>query len=124
MKNYSVLHILNLYHIYKNMDKQEKKNFYQHKCDYYQFFVKIILVIASLASLAYLVSDYQLNGHVFKPTLIPRVSILLPLIFYIFLEERAKSYKIKIFLNYLMLNLIVMTTIWSVYHLQIKTHFS
>ena len=69
MKNYSVLHILNLYHIYKNMDKQEKKNFYQHKCDYYQFFVKIILVIASLASLAYLVSDYQLNGHVFKPTL-------------------------------------------------------
>ncbi|MCI8300050.1 MAG: GGDEF domain-containing protein [Lachnospiraceae bacterium] len=124
MKNYSVLHILNLYHIYKNMDKQEKKNFYQHKCDYYQFFVKIILVIASLASLAYLVSDYQLNGHVFKPTLIPRVSVLLPLIFYIFLEERAKSYKIKIFLNYLMLNLIVMTTIWSVYHLQIKTHFS
>ncbi len=56
MKNYSVLHILELYHIYRDMDKQEKKNFYQHKCDYYQFFVRIIIIIASLASLSYLVS--------------------------------------------------------------------
>ncbi|MEY8392819.1 GGDEF domain-containing protein [Lachnospiraceae bacterium] len=123
MKNYSVLHILDLYHIYKNMDKQEKKNFYQHKCDYYQFFVKIIIIIASLASLAYLVSDYQLNGHTLIPTLVPRLSILVPLVFYIFLETRTNNYKIKIFLNYLMLNLIVMATIWSVYHLEIKTHF-
>ncbi len=124
MKNYSVLHILELYHIYRDMDKQEKKNFYQHKCDYYQFFVKIIIIIASLASLSYLVSDYQLNGHALMPTLIPRMSILIPLIFYIFLEAGAKDYKRKVFLNYLMLNLIVMATIWSVYHLEIKTHFS
>ena len=124
MKNYSVLHILELYHIYKGMDKQEKKNFYQHKCDYYQFFVKIISIMASLASLSYLVSDYQLNRHALMPTFVPRTSILVPLLFYIILEARAKNYKVKIFLNYLMLNLIVLATIWSVYHLEIKTHFS
>ena len=58
------------------------------------------------------------------PTLLPRTFILIPLAFYILLEPRAKSYKTKTFLNYLFLNLIVFATIWSVYHLEIKTHFS
>lgn len=124
MKNYNVVHILELYHIYKDMDWQEKRNFYQYKCDYYQFFVKLILILASLASLSYLVSDYQLNGHTIMPTLIPRTSILVPMFLYIVLEPKVKSYKWKAFLNYLLLNLIVFATIWSVYHLEIKTHFS
>lgn len=124
VKNYNVLHILELYHIYKGMDQQEKCRFYQCKCDYYQFFVKLILILAGLASLSYLVSDYQLNGNTIMPTLIPRTFILVPLVFYILLEPKVKSYKAKAFLNYLLLNLIVFATIWAVYHLEIKTHFS
>ncbi len=124
VKNYNVLHILELYHIYKGMDQQEKCKFYQCKCDYYQFFVKLILILASLASLSYLVSDYQLNGHTIMPTLIPRTFILAPLLFYILLEPKVKSFKMKALLNYLLLNLIVFATIWAVYHLEIKTHFS
>lgn len=124
MKNYNVLHILELFHIYKGMGYQEKHDFYQKKCDYYQFFVKLILILSGFASLSYLVSDYQLNGNTIMPTLIPRTFILIPLAFYILLEPRAKSYKTKAFLNYLFLNLIVFATIWSVYHLEIKTHFS
>lgn len=124
MKSYSVLHILELYHIYKNMDKQEKQNFYQYKCDYYQFFVKIIIILASLVSLMYLVSDYELNGHTLMPTLVPRTFILIPLPIYIYLQTKVKNYKAQVFLNYLMLNLIVLSTVWSVYYLEIKTHFS
>lgn len=124
MKNHNVLHIIWLYHTYKGMSQQERHDFYQYKCEYYQFFVKLILILASFASLSYLVSDYQLNGNTIMPTLIPRTSILIPLIFYIFLEARAKNYRAKVFLNYLFLNLIVFATIWSVYHLEIKTHFS
>ncbi len=124
MKDYTVMHILELYHIYKGMDQQEKCAFYQHKCEYYQFFIKLILVMASFASLTYLVSDYQLNGNTILPTLIPRTFVLVPLFLYIMLEPKAESYKAKAFLNYLLLNLIVFATIWSVYHLEIKTHFS
>lgn len=124
VKNYSVLHIWELYQTYRTMDQEQKENFYQHKCNYYQFFVKIIIILASLASITYLVSDYHLNGHTIMPTLIPRTAVLIPLGFYIFLEEKVKNYKIQVLLNYLMLNLIVFTTVWSVYHLQIKTHFS
>ncbi len=124
MKNYNVAHILEVYYIYKGMSRQEKQDFYQYKCDYYQFFIKLILILSSLASLSYLVSDYQLNGNTIMPTLIPRTSILIPLILYIVLEPKAKGYKAKAFLNYLLLNLIVFATIWSVYHLEIKTHFS
>lgn len=124
MKNYNVMYILEIYHIYKGMNCQEKCEFYQYKCDYYQFFVKLILILASLASLSYLVSDYQLNGNTILPTLIPRTSILIPMFLYIVLEPKLKSYKWKTFLNYLLLNMIVLATIWSVYHLEIKTHFS
>ena len=91
MKNYNVLHILELFHIYKGMGYQEKHDFYQKKCDYYQFFVKLILILSGFASLSYLVSDYQLNGNTIMPTLLPRTFILIPLAFYILLEPRAKS---------------------------------
>ena len=124
MKNYNVMYILEIYHIYKGMNCQEKCEFYQYKCDYYQFFVKMILILASLASLSYLVSDYQLNGNTIMPTLIPRTSILIPMFLYVFLEPKAENYKIKELLNYLLLNTIVFATIWSVYNLEIKTHFS
>lgn len=124
MKNNSFMHIVELYHTYKGIDRQQKHDFYQHKCDYYQFFVKVILVLSSLASLSYLVSDYQLNGNTFMPTLIPRTSILVPMCLYILLESKAKSYRTKELLNYLLLNMIAVATIWSVYHLEIKTHFS
>lgn len=124
VKNYSLMHIIDLFHIYKGVDEQEKNNFYQHKCDYYQFFVKMILILSSLASISYLVSDYQLNGNTIMPTLISRTSILVPMFLYIFLEPRTKNYKQKEILDYLLLNLIVFATIWSVYHLEIKTHFS
>ena len=124
MKNYSFIHIIELYHTYKGTDEKEKRDFYQHKSDYYQFFVKMILILASLASLSYLVSDYQLNGNTIMPTLIPRTSILIPMFLYVFLEPKAENYKIKELLNYLLLNTIVFATIWSVYNLEIKTHFS
>ncbi len=124
VKNYSFIHIIELYHTYKGTGVQEKRDFYQHKSDYYQFFVKMILILASLASLSYLVSDYQLNGNTIMPTLIPRTSILIPMFLYAFLEPKVKNYRIKELLNYLLLNMIVFATIWSVYHLEIKTHFS
>ena len=89
MKNYSFIHIIELYHTYKGTDEKEKREFYQHKSDYYQFFVKMILILASLASLSYLVSDYQLNGNTIMPTLIPRTSILIPMFLYVFLEPKA-----------------------------------
>ncbi len=124
MKNYSVLHIWELCQIYGSLSKQEKRDFYQHKCYYYQFFVKMIIVLSCIVSTTYLIADYKLNGNTIMPTLFPRLFVLVPLFFYIILEAKARSYQIKVFLNYLMLNLIVFTMVWAVYHLEVKTHFS
>ncbi len=116
--------LLELYRILRKMDKTERKVFYQQKADYYQFFVRIMLVIASMASVGYLFSDYQLNQGSFAPTIVQRLSIFVPLILYLTLESRATNYRGKVFLNYMMAHCILLATIWSVYSLQDKTHFS
>lgn len=124
MKNYNVLHILELLHIYIEMSREEREDFYEQKCSYYQFFVKAILITACIASLSYLISDYQLNNHSIMPTLIPRFSIFVPMVIYILAEQKVKDYRIKTFLNYCLLNTIVFVTTWAVYFLDDKTHFS
>ena len=41
---------------------EEKKDFYQAKCDYYQKYVELSLVAGCFTSIAFIFSDYLLNG--------------------------------------------------------------
>ena len=109
---------------YKEMTAEERKDFYQSKCAYYEYAVKFALIGACIASLGYLVSDYQLNGNDIRPTLIPRLSILIPMIIYLLAERNLKDRRKIVFLDFLLCHLIIWATIWAVYNLRIKIHFS
>ena len=52
-----------LYHDYKTMNKDEKADFYQAKCDYYQKYVELSLIAGCFSSIAYIISDYLLYAH-------------------------------------------------------------
>lgn len=105
-------------------EKIDKNDFYQSKYDYYQRFSFWVIVFSSLASITYFVSDCQLFGRFAIETLLPRTIILIPMMIYIILSKRIKSYKIMVPLEYLIIHLIMWNTIWAIYYLPIKTHAS
>ncbi len=119
----SIGYLLQLFRIWVRMTPQEKKKFYDYKFSYYQFFMRVSLTGGCLVPILYLVSDYQLNGSV-VPTLIPRFSTLLLLIVIWVIAPRVRSRRVLVFLDFAVAHLIVLSTIWAVYHLEIKDHFS
>ncbi len=116
--------LLKINKTYHEMSAKERNAFYQSKCEYYEYAVKFAIIGTCLASIGYLVSDYQLNGNNIWPTLIPRLSIIIPMFIYTFISRHVKDRKKVIFMDFLMCHMIIWTTIWAVYHLDIKVHFS
>ena len=106
-----------------DFDMSEEQNvFYQSKYEYYRI-VSLCTVIGSvLASTTYWISDCQLFDRIAIETLFPRMFMLIPMIFYILLSRRIRSYKVMVPLSYLMLHGIMWCTIWSIYYLPIKQH--
>lgn len=102
----------------------DKADFYQSKYEYYKHFSLWVVVVSSLASIAYFVSDCQLFGRFAIETLLPRTIILIPMTMYIFLSKKIKSYKIMVPLEYLIVHMVMWTTIWAIYYLPDKTHAS
>ena len=102
----------------------DKKDFYESKYEYYKHFCFWVVVVSSLASVAYFVSDCQLFGRFAIETLIPRTIILIPMLLYIIFYKKIKSYKVVIVISYLIIHMIMWNTIWAIYYLPIKTHAS
>ncbi len=115
--------LIDLYKDYRSMDQDDKVDFYQSKCDYYQNYVSISLFAAVLISITYIFSDYLLNGS-FLPTLIPRFSVLLALCLFILMTHFYKNSKTIVFMDFLLAHCIVLATIWTIYHLDNKIHAS
>ena len=115
--------LMNLFADYRSMNKEELADFYESKCKYYQDYVGISLIVGALSSIAYLVSDYQLNGSI-GPTLIPRLSIIPALLVFLIVTELFHGSKITAFMDYFLAHCIVWATIWAIYHLEIKVHAS
>lgn len=123
-KEFDGKHLFELYTIMRRMSSDRLRQYYERKSGYYQFFIRIALICTSIISLGYLYSDYQLNGGRILPTLLPRLSIIGPLILYIIFERKIRNYRYKIYANYFLLHSIILVTIWAVYYLEDKTHFS
>ena len=115
--------LINLINSYKELSKQEREKFLDFKLNYYQFFIKVSLIVTCIVSILFLVSDVQLNG-VLGPTVIPRFSVMVPLALYLIVEPRIKGRRTKTFADYFLAECIVWATIWSVYHLTNKLHFA
>lgn len=122
--NSDFIAVFNFIREVRHLPEQVREEFLTYKCNYYQFFIRVALVVTCFAEFLFIVSDYALNEEMFRPTLIPRASIFVPMVFYIFAERRAKSRKVRTFLNYFLAECVVLSTIWSVFHLKDKAHFA
>ena len=101
-----------------------KEDFFQSKYEYYRQFSFWVIVVASLSSITYFVSDCQLFGRFAIETLLPRTIILIPMVLYVIFSKKIKSYKILVLLEYFIIHLIMWNTIWAIYYLPDKTHAS
>ena len=113
----------NLFKDYRSMNDDDLADFYQSKCDYYQNYVAISLVVGAFFSITYIFSDYLLNGT-YLPTLIPRFSILIALALFLVLINFVRGSKLITFLDFALAHCIVLATMWAIYHLEIKVHAS
>ena len=98
--------------------------FFQSKYDYYKTFSFWVVVFACLSSTTFFVSDCQLFGRFAIETLLPRTIILAPMLLYLFIQRRVKSYQLMVPITYLIFHLIMWNTIWAIYYLPDKSHAS
>ncbi len=115
--------LIDLYRDYRSTNDDDRQDFYQSKCDYYQNYVSISLVAAVLFSIAYLFSDHITNGS-FMLTLIPRLSILVALAIFLVITHFFKGRDITVFMDFFLAHCIVFASIWSTYNLVDRTHAS
>ena len=108
-----------LFKDYRSMNEDDLSDFYQSKCDYYQNYVAISLVVGAFFSITYIFSDYLLNGT-FLPTLIPRFSILIALVAFLILINYVRDSRIITFIDFALAHCIVLATMWAIYHLDLK----
>lgn len=104
-----------------NIDHQ---SFYQSKYRFYRRFTYWVAVVAVLCMPMYFVSDCQLFGRVAWETLPARIAPFFPLVAYVWLAKRNRNYKVMVPVTYVMLHVILICTMWAVYFLPDKTHFS
>lgn len=115
--------LIDLYRDYRSTNDDDRQDFYQSKCDYYQNYVSISLVAGVLISITYIFSDYLLNGS-FIPTLIPRFSVLLALAVFLVVTHFFKGRKMTVFMDFFLAHCVILATIWAIYHLDDKIHAS
>lgn len=101
------------------------KDFYQSKFEFYRRFSFWAVIFAAVGTLSYFVSDCQLFGGRFAwETLPARLTPLIPMTAFILLSKKTKNYKIMGYATYFVIHCCIWCTMWSVYYLPDKTHFS
>ncbi len=106
--------------IYSKFSKDELNIFYQAKFEYYRKVSAYCAITIAILEILYFVTDCQLYGRFSYETVIPRLSILLPLGIFLVLAPKIKTYKSGIALYYLIPHAAMWSTIWSIYHLENK----
>ena len=111
---------INRYKDYRTMTKDDLADFYQSKCDYYQEYVWVCLVVGTILSVFYIVPDYLLNGSII-PTLIPRLTVLGILLLFLVSLHFFHSRTAILTADYFLVHSIIVATIFTTYALGIKT---
>ena len=62
-----------------NEGKKMKDDFYQSKFDYYSKIIGRLMIVSTIAYLAFFLTDCQIFGRFAKETFIPRIIIVIPL---------------------------------------------
>lgn len=106
------------------LKKENRREFYQSKYDYYKNFMRGLLIVSSLAYITFFVTDCQIFGRFAKETFFSRVIILLPLFCYLMAYKRINHYKIMVPMAYLQIHIIIWLTDWATYLLPDRTYAS
>ena len=109
--------IKNLISDLRSMNPEEKRDFYQSKCEYYQGIVELGLVVSSIVTIFFIYSDYMINGSVL-PTLIPRLSILIFVgIFFIVTHFWQHNSRVMVIMDFFLGHGMVIAASWTAYNL-------
>ncbi|WP_196810146.1 GGDEF domain-containing protein [Butyrivibrio sp. WCD3002] len=95
-------------------------NFYQSKFDYFRRVSFLSAMLTGLLEITYFISDCQIFGRFAYETLVPRCSVILPLLLLIICEPRIKNYRFGVFLYYLIAHASMWATIWAIWFLPNK----
>lgn len=104
----------------KQIAKRDKETFYQSKYEYYGRIGHFAAIMMGIAEIIYFFTDCQIFGKIKLDTLLPRLSVLIPLILYILVHKKRKDYKINMIFAYLVAHGSMWATIWAVYFLENK----
>lgn len=103
---------------------EERRSFLQSKFDYYRKINIYTVILACLASVTYFISDCQLFERFARETLIPRFSILIPMLIFILINAKSRDYRVITIASQIIAHMIMWCTIWAIYYLPIKIHAS
>ncbi len=97
--------------------KSERADFYQSKFDYYRTLSFFSAILTVLMQTTYFVTDCQIFGRFATETLLPRFSVLLPMLILIIINPKIKNYRVGAVLYYLFPHIAMWATIWTIWYL-------
>lgn len=106
------------------LKKENRLGFYQSKYEYYKNFMRGLIIVSSMAYIAFFLTDCQLFGRFATETVIPRLFILIPLFGYLTLHKKIHDYRIMVPVSYLMIHIIIWCTDWATYLLPDRQYAS
>jgi len=110
-----------------NEDKRQIKRTEEYKISKFEFYQKFtfwVVVVASVTSVGYWVSDCLINNEIVIETIFPRVAILIPLMIFLFINKKVNDYRVLLYSAYIQTCIIVLCTLTSAYFLVDKSHVS
>lgn len=103
--------------ITSKIKKNELNDFYQSKFEYFRKVSGFSAVLIGLLEMSYFITDCQLFGRFAYETIIPRFSIILPVLLFWYLNPHIKTYKQGVHLYYLLPHAAMWCTIWAIWYL-------
>ena len=101
----------------KKIRKADLDDFYQSKFEYYRNVSFYSAILAALLEITYFISDCQIFGRFAPEVLIPRFSVIVPILLLILLRNRIRSYRLGAFFYYLLPHAAMWATIWTIWYL-------
>ena len=99
----------------KDFSKEERRDFYQYKYEYYAVFMVRLITVSVIAYLFFFVTDCLIVGRFNHETLLSRIIIVLPFSVYLWLSKNVKDYRVMVPITYLMIHMIIWCTDWATY---------
>lgn len=102
----------------------DNEKYYQDKYNYYRYVNMWVIILSCVAEITYFISDCQLFKNFAYETFLPRFIIILPMLFFVFVNNKTTNYKIMVPLSYFTIHCAMWCTIWSIYYLPDKSYAS